>query len=94
VQFFLTQRRKGAKKKTKPMSENWLTKLKLGLLVNFNVSLIKEGIQRIVNNLCDFACNFFSLKNLKKLLPHIIRNIFLDKNKIETLHNSKFNINL
>ncbi len=28
-----------------------LTYLKLGLLVNFNVNLIKEGITRIVNNL-------------------------------------------
>ena len=28
-----------------------LTNLKLGLLVNFNVSLIKDGITRIVNNL-------------------------------------------
>ena len=28
-----------------------LTRLKLGLLVNFNVSLIKTGIHRIVNNL-------------------------------------------
>lgn len=28
-----------------------LTKLKLGLLINFNVPLIKDGIQRIVNNL-------------------------------------------
>jgi GxxExxY protein len=28
-----------------------LTDIKLGLLVNFNVSLIKEGITRIVNNL-------------------------------------------
>jgi len=28
-----------------------LTNLKLGLLVNFNVSLIKNGITRIVNNL-------------------------------------------
>ena len=28
-----------------------LTGLKLGLLINFNVALIKNGIQRIVNNL-------------------------------------------
>lgn len=28
-----------------------LTNLKLGLLVNFNVNLIKDGITRIVNNL-------------------------------------------
>ncbi|MCH8486860.1 MAG: GxxExxY protein [Candidatus Cyclonatronum sp.] len=28
-----------------------LTGLKLGLLINFNESLIKEGIHRIVNNL-------------------------------------------
>jgi GxxExxY protein len=28
-----------------------LTKLKLGMLVNFDVSLIKHGIHRIVNNL-------------------------------------------
>ena len=28
-----------------------LTKLKLGLLVNFNIPLIKDGIHRIVNNL-------------------------------------------
>ena len=28
-----------------------LTNLKLGILVNFNVSLIKNGIHRIVNNL-------------------------------------------
>ena len=28
-----------------------LTKIKLGLLINFNVSLIKDGIHRIVNNL-------------------------------------------
>jgi GxxExxY protein len=28
-----------------------LTKLKLGLLINFNVALIKDGIHRIVNNL-------------------------------------------
>ena len=28
-----------------------LTGLKLGLLINFNVNLIKEGIHRIVNNL-------------------------------------------
>ncbi|MCW3073535.1 MAG: GxxExxY protein [Flaviaesturariibacter sp.] len=28
-----------------------LTHLKLGLLINFNVSLIKDGIHRIVNNL-------------------------------------------
>jgi GxxExxY protein len=28
-----------------------LTGLKLGLLVNFNVSLIKDGIHRVVNNL-------------------------------------------
>lgn len=28
-----------------------LTNLKLGLLINFNVELIKDGIKRIVNNL-------------------------------------------
>jgi len=28
-----------------------LTQIKLGLLINFNVPLIKDGIQRIVNNL-------------------------------------------
>ena len=28
-----------------------LTNLKLGLLINFNVNLIKDGIHRIVNNL-------------------------------------------
>ncbi len=28
-----------------------ITDLKLGLLVNFNVALIKDGVQRIVNNL-------------------------------------------
>jgi GxxExxY protein len=28
-----------------------LTNLKLGLLINFNVPLIKDGIHRIVNNL-------------------------------------------
>lgn len=28
-----------------------LTNLKLGLLINFNVALIKDGITRIVNNL-------------------------------------------
>ncbi len=28
-----------------------LTDLKLGMLVNFNVNLIKDGITRIVNNL-------------------------------------------
>jgi GxxExxY protein len=28
-----------------------LTEMKLGLLINFNVALIKNGIQRIVNNL-------------------------------------------
>ena len=28
-----------------------LTDLKLGLLVNFNVNLIKDGIKRVVNNL-------------------------------------------
>jgi len=28
-----------------------LTNIKLGLLINFNVALIKNGIQRIVNNL-------------------------------------------
>jgi GxxExxY protein len=28
-----------------------LTGLKLGLLVNFNCALIKDGIQRVVNNL-------------------------------------------
>jgi len=28
-----------------------LTDLKLGMLINFNVSLIKDGIHRIVNNL-------------------------------------------
>lgn len=28
-----------------------LTKIKVGLLINFNVALIKEGITRIVNNL-------------------------------------------
>jgi GxxExxY protein len=28
-----------------------LTGLKLGLLINFNESLIKEGITRVVNNL-------------------------------------------
>ncbi len=28
-----------------------LTQLKLGLLINFNVALIKDGIKRIVNNL-------------------------------------------
>lgn len=28
-----------------------LTNMKLGLLINFNVNLIKDGIQRIVNNL-------------------------------------------
>ena len=28
-----------------------LTDLKLGLLINFNVALLKNGIQRIVNNL-------------------------------------------
>lgn len=28
-----------------------LTNIKLGLLVNFNTNLIKDGIQRIVNNL-------------------------------------------
>lgn len=29
-----------------------LTELKLGLLVNFNVNLIKDGIERVVNGLC------------------------------------------
>jgi GxxExxY protein len=29
----------------------WLTDKKLGLLINFNVELIKDGIKRIVNNL-------------------------------------------
>jgi GxxExxY protein len=28
-----------------------LTNLKLGLLINFNVALLKDGIKRIVNNL-------------------------------------------
>lgn len=28
-----------------------LTNLKLGLLINFNVALIKDGIHRIANNL-------------------------------------------
>ena len=28
-----------------------LTNLKLGMLINFNVALLKEGIKRIVNNL-------------------------------------------
>ena len=28
-----------------------LTEIKLGLLVNFNEALVKDGIQRIVNNL-------------------------------------------
>jgi len=28
-----------------------ITEMKLGMLVNFNVSLIKDGIKRIVNNL-------------------------------------------
>lgn len=28
-----------------------LTNIKLGLLINFNVPLIKDGIHRIVNNL-------------------------------------------
>lgn len=28
-----------------------LTNIKLGLLVNFNVSLVKDGIVRVVNNL-------------------------------------------
>jgi GxxExxY protein len=28
-----------------------LSNLKLGLLINFNVSLIRDGIQRVVNNL-------------------------------------------
>jgi len=28
-----------------------LTDMRLGLLINFNVSLIKEGIRRVVNNL-------------------------------------------
>ena len=28
-----------------------LTKMKLGLLVNFNVNLIKDGIERVVNGL-------------------------------------------
>jgi len=28
-----------------------LTDLKLGLLINFNVPIIKDGIKRIVNNL-------------------------------------------
>ena len=28
-----------------------ITNLKLGLLINFNVPLIKDGIHRIVNNL-------------------------------------------
>ena len=28
-----------------------LTKMKLGLLINFNENLIKDGITRIVNNL-------------------------------------------
>ncbi len=28
-----------------------LSKLKLGLLINFNVSILKDGIKRIVNNL-------------------------------------------
>jgi GxxExxY protein len=28
-----------------------LTKLKLGMLINFNVPLLKDGIKRIVNNL-------------------------------------------
>ena len=30
-----------------------LTELKLGLLINFNVNLIKDGIQRVVNNLSE-----------------------------------------
>ena len=32
-----------------------LTNLKLGLLINFNVALIKDGIHRIVNKLPDIA---------------------------------------
>lgn len=32
-----------------------LTKKKLGLLINFNESLIKHGLKRIVNNLQPFA---------------------------------------
>jgi GxxExxY protein len=32
-----------------------LTDLKLGLLINFNVNLIKDGIHRIVNKLYNFA---------------------------------------
>ncbi len=34
-----------------PLTYLRLTKLKLGLLVNFNVPLIRDGISRIVNNL-------------------------------------------
>ena len=30
-----------------------LTDLRLGLLINFNVELIKDGIRRVVNNLAE-----------------------------------------
>src|SRR5690606_15558270 len=37
--------------KKKPRNHLILTRLKLGLLLNFNVPLLKDGIVRIVNNL-------------------------------------------
>jgi GxxExxY protein len=38
-----------------------LSGMKLGLLVNFNVNLIKDGIERIVNGLEDMTIHRFSL---------------------------------
>ncbi len=43
-----TQRRKDAEKRWTILR---LTGMKLGLLVNFNVNLIKDGIERVVNGL-------------------------------------------
>ena len=41
-----------------------LMDLRLGLLINFNVNLIKDGIQRVVNNLEEFPAKQQSRKGL------------------------------
>lgn len=47
-----------------------LSDIKLGLLINFNETLIKNGIQRIVNNLWD------QVNRIRKLFPKNMRIFF------------------
>jgi GxxExxY protein len=43
-----------------------LTNLKLGLLINFNVRLLRDGIRRVVNNFEDFNAEIADKKNFQR----------------------------